>query len=122
VIITRCAGCRARWPALLAGVALGLSGALMQTLTRNPLADPGILGVNAGAGFAVVVGMTFLWCRLDVGEYLWFAFAGALFAATLLVALIGAVGGSSQNPVRLTLAGVALGGGAGRHDVRPFPA
>jgi len=45
---------------LLAGVALGLSGALMQILTRNPLADPGILGVNAGAGFAVVVGMTFL--------------------------------------------------------------
>ncbi|RJT12905.1 Fe(3+)-siderophore ABC transporter permease [Rahnella inusitata] len=92
---------------LLAGVALGLSGALMQILTRNPLADPGILGVNAGAGFAVVVGMTFFGAT-DVSQYLWFAFAGAL-AATLIVALIGAVGGGKVSPIRLTLAGVALG-------------
>lgn len=91
---------------VLAGIALGLSGVLMQTLTRNPLADPGILGVNAGAGFAVVLGITFFGAA-HVGEYLWFAFAGAMFAA-LLVALIGALGGSSLNPVRLTLAGVAL--------------
>ncbi len=92
---------------LLAGMALGLSGALMQTLTRNPLADPGILGVNAGAGFAVVVGITFFGAA-SIDGYLWFAFAGAL-AAALLVALIGALGGGRLNPIRLTLAGVALG-------------
>src|SRR5471032_2561851 len=60
---------------LLAGVALGLSGALMQILTRNPLADPGILGVNAGAGFAVVLGITFFGAA-EVSQYLWFACAG----------------------------------------------
>ncbi|RLM09860.1 ABC transporter permease [Gibbsiella quercinecans] len=92
---------------ILAGVALGLAGALMQTLTRNPLADPGILGINAGAGFAVVLGITFFGA-VSVGHYLWFAFAGALLAS-LLVALIGALGGSTINPIRLTLAGVALG-------------
>lgn len=91
---------------LLAGVALGLSGALMQILTRNPLADPGILGVNAGAGFAVVLGITFFGA-VDVSHYLWFAFAGAL-VATLMVALVGAIGGGKVSPIRLTLAGVAL--------------
>src|SRR5476651_1751897 len=91
---------------LLAGIALGLAGALMQILTRNPLADPGILGVNSGAGFAVVLGITFFGAT-NVSQYLWFAFAGALFAS-LLVALVGALGGSRVNPVRLTLAGVAL--------------
>src|SRR5471032_2686178 len=84
-----------------------LAGALMQILTRNPLADPGILGVNAGAGFAVVLGITFFGAT-DVSQYLWFAFAGAL-VATLMVALIGAIGGGKVSPIRLTLAGVALG-------------
>lgn len=92
---------------LLAGMALGLSGVLMQILTRNPLADPGILGVNAGAGFAVVIGIAFFGA-VDVRSYLWFAFAGAL-SATLLVAMIGALGRGRLDPVRLTLAGVALG-------------
>ncbi|AML57574.1 Ferric enterobactin transport system permease protein fepD [Serratia rubidaea] len=92
---------------VLAGIALGLAGALMQILSRNPLADPGILGVNAGAGFAVVLGMS-LFGASDIGQYLWFAFGGAL-CASLLVALVGALGRSTLNPVRLTLAGVALG-------------
>lgn len=91
---------------VLAGTALGLAGVLMQTLTRNPLADPGILGVNSGAGFAVVVGITFFGAS-TINHYLGFAFIGALLAA-LLVALVGALGGSRLNPVRLTLAGVAL--------------
>ncbi|MFZ1873969.1 MAG: iron chelate uptake ABC transporter family permease subunit, partial [Chania sp.] len=91
---------------VLAGIALGLAGALMQTLTRNPLADPGILGVNSGAGFAVVLGITFFGAT-DISHYLWFAFAGAFFAS-LLVALVGALGGSRLSPIRLTLAGVAL--------------
>lgn len=91
---------------ILAGVALGLAGTLMQTLTRNPLADPGILGVNSGAGFAVVLGITFFGAT-TISQYLWFAFAGALFAS-LVVALVGALGGSRISPIRLTLAGVAL--------------
>ena len=92
---------------LLAGCALGLAGALMQSLTRNPLADPGILGVNAGAGFAVVLGIA-LFGADSPADWLGFAFAGALLAS-LLVALTGALGGGRVNPVRLTLAGVALG-------------
>ncbi|MEN4769064.1 Fe(3+)-siderophore ABC transporter permease [Duffyella gerundensis] len=91
----------------LAGAALGLAGVLMQTLTRNPLADPGILGINAGAGFAVVIGIA-LFGADTPAAWLWFSFGGALLAS-LLVALTGAIGGGRANPVRLTLAGVALG-------------
>ncbi|MEE9685766.1 Fe(3+)-siderophore ABC transporter permease [Lelliottia amnigena] len=92
---------------LLAGAALGLAGALMQTLTRNPLADPGILGVNAGASFAIVLGAT-LFGLSSPTEQLMMAFCGAL-AASLLVAFTGSQGGGQLSPVRLTLAGVALG-------------
>ena len=88
---------------LLAGVALGLAGALMQTLTRNPLADPGLLGVNSGASFlgAALFGIT------SPQEQLLLAFCGAL-CASLLVAFTGSQGGGQLSPVRLTLAGVAL--------------
>ena len=92
---------------LLAGAALGLAGALMQSLTRNPLADPGILGVNAGASFAIVLGAALLGIS-SPQEQLLLAFCGAL-AASLLVALTGSQGGGQLSPVRLTLAGVALG-------------
>ena len=104
---------------LLAGGALGLAGALMQTLTRNPLADPGILGVNSGASFAIVLGAA-LFGFSSAQEQLLMAFSGAL-AASLIVAFTGSQGGGQLSPVRLTLAGVALGGGAGRiiHRNRP---
>ncbi|ROP59306.1 iron complex transport system permease protein [Enterobacter sp. BIGb0383] len=92
---------------LLAGAALGLAGALMQSLTRNPLADPGVLGVNAGASFAIVLGAAWLGIS-SPHEQLLLAFCGAL-AASLLVALTGSQGGGQLSPVRLTLAGVALG-------------
>ncbi|MCD4560949.1 Fe(3+)-siderophore ABC transporter permease [Lelliottia nimipressuralis] len=92
---------------LLAGAALGLAGALMQTLTRNPLADPGILGVNAGASFAIVLGAALFGFSSPGGQLL-MAFCGAL-AASLLVAFTGSQGGGQLSPVRLTLAGVALG-------------
>uniref|UniRef100_A0A8H9YZX9 Fe(3+)-siderophore ABC transporter permease n=1 Tax=Pseudomonas tritici TaxID=2745518 RepID=A0A8H9YZX9_9PSED len=92
---------------LLAGAALGLAGALMQTLTRNPLADPGILGVNAGASFAIVLGAA-LFGFSSPTEQLVMAFCGAL-AASLIVAFTGSQGGGQLSPVRLTLAGVALG-------------
>ncbi|EPS2039829.1 MULTISPECIES: Fe(3+)-siderophore ABC transporter permease [Citrobacter] len=92
---------------LLAGGALGLAGALMQTLTRNPLADPGILGVNSGASFAIVLGAA-LFGFSSAQEQLLMAFSGAL-AASLIVAFTGSQGGGQLSPVRLTLAGVALG-------------
>ncbi|WP_377319980.1 iron chelate uptake ABC transporter family permease subunit [Pimelobacter simplex] len=93
--------------AVVAGAALGVAGALMQAFTRNPLADPGILGVNAGAAFCVALGVTFLGIRSITG-YVWLAFAGAL-VVTAAVYLIGSTGRGRAAPVRLTLAGVALG-------------
>lgn len=91
---------------LVVGAAYGVAGALIQAMTRNPLADPGILGVNAGAGFAVTVGVG-VFGITSVTGYIWFAFIGAA-AATVLVYLIGATGGGTANPVTLVLAGVAL--------------
>ncbi|QOC94757.1 FecCD family ABC transporter permease [Micromonospora craniellae] len=91
---------------ILVGVAFGVAGALIQALTRNPLADPGILGVNAGAGFVVTVGVGFFGLTSITG-YVWFAFLGAA-VATVLVYLIGSAGRGSASPVTLVLAGVAL--------------
>ena len=100
----------ARLPRTLAGIvvgiALGMSGALLQALTRNPLADPGILGVNAGASFAMALGVT-LTGLTGLAAGTGFAWAGAL-AASLVVWTIGTINGGRVNPVRLTLAGVAL--------------
>src|SRR5256885_2411559 len=62
--------------AILAGMALGVAGALMQAVTRNPLAEPGLLGVNAGAALAVLIGMT-AFGLTSVLQYVWCAFAGA---------------------------------------------
>ncbi|MGV3491578.1 MAG: iron chelate uptake ABC transporter family permease subunit [Devosia sp.] len=92
---------------LLVGIALGLSGALIQALTRNPLADPGILGVNAGAAFAVAMGVGFFGVS-SINQYIWFSFIGAV-GATVLVYAIGSVGRGAATPVRLTLAGIAIG-------------
>lgn len=92
---------------LCVGVALGVSGALIQALTRNPLADPGILGVNAGASFFVALGVVALGVT-SIAGYMWFAFLGAL-VVTLAVYLIGSTGRGSADPVKLVLAGVALG-------------
>ncbi|MFI6284239.1 FecCD family ABC transporter permease [Streptomyces sp. NPDC051018] len=91
---------------IAAGAALGLSGALMQALTRNPLADPGILGVSAGAAFAIVLAVGVLGLG-SVHGYVWFAFAGA-FGASVLVYLLGGLGRSGTTPVKLALAGVAI--------------
>ena len=75
---------------LLAGIALGLAGAVMQGVVRNPLADPGILGVKAGAAFMVVLGIYVLGISSLLG-YVWFAFAGAA-AAAVAVYGIGSLG------------------------------
>ncbi|MHA6757719.1 FecCD family ABC transporter permease [Streptacidiphilus sp. PAMC 29251] len=91
---------------LAAGAAIGLSGALMQALTRNPLADPGMLGVSAGASFAIVLAIAVFGFGSLFG-YIWFAFAGAL-VASLVVYLLGRLGRSGLTPVKLALAGIAV--------------
>ncbi|MDQ3762582.1 MAG: iron ABC transporter permease [Actinomycetota bacterium] len=88
------------------GVALGVAGALMQGHTRNPLAEPGLLGVSNGAAFLVVIGIYALGVTSLYG-YVWFAFAGA-FAASVLVFLLGSLGRGGPTPVTLALAGVAV--------------
>lgn len=92
---------------LVVGAALGMSGALIQALTRNPLADPGILGVNAGAAFFVVLAVG-LFGITTVQGYVWFAFLGAI-VTTVVVYGVGSAGRAGATPVRLTLAGVAIG-------------
>jgi iron complex transport system permease protein len=92
---------------LVAGIALGLAGALMQALTRNPLADPGILGIDAGAAAAVVLAIRVLGVGSLTG-YIWFAFGGAA-AAFVVVYLLGTRGRSGASPERLALAGSAVG-------------
>ena len=88
---------------LLVGAALGIAGAVMQALTRNPLAEPGILGVNAGAAAAVVSAISFLGVNSLTG-YVWFAFLGA-GVVSAAVYLLG--GSRAATPVRLALAGTA---------------
>jgi iron complex transport system permease protein len=91
---------------LVAGAALGVAGTVMQTLTRNPLADPGILGINAGAAFALLLGAAVLG-RSDQGAVALLAFPGAALASLAVFSLGGGLRGEA-GPVRLTLAGAAL--------------
>ncbi|MFE3460083.1 FecCD family ABC transporter permease [Nocardiopsis aegyptia] len=91
---------------LAAGLALGMSGSLMQGLTRNPLADPGLLGVSAGAALGVVLS-TMLFGVTSLYGYIWFAFAGALVATTVVYAL-GGLGRGGAHPAKLALAGAAV--------------
>ncbi|WEK60853.1 MAG: iron chelate uptake ABC transporter family permease subunit [Candidatus Microbacterium colombiense] len=93
--------------ALVVGAALGVAGALIQALTRNPLADTGILGVGAGANVAVVIAIGLLGVTA-ISQYMWFAFIGAIIV-TVLVYALGSVGSAGATPVRLTLVGIALG-------------
>ena len=91
---------------LLVGAALGLAGCVMQGVTRNPLADPGILGVNAGAALCVVLAITFFGVS-SPGGYVWFAFVGAAVAAVIVYG-IAALGREGATPVKLALAGAAM--------------
>lgn len=91
---------------ILAGSALAVAGALMQSLTRNPFADPGLLGINAGASLAVVIGIA-TGVAHGFTAQIWVAFAGAGLTAVLVYA-IGARGAAAGAPVRLALAGVAI--------------
>ncbi|WP_097271872.1 FecCD family ABC transporter permease [Streptomyces sp. TLI_55] len=90
---------------LAVGAALGVAGAVAQAITRNPLASPTTLGINAGASFAVVVAIFALKLN-DPVEYVWFAFAGAAAAALFAQALARRAG--DIDPVRLALGGTVL--------------
>lgn len=109
--------------AILVGAALAVAGGIMQAMTANPLAEPGLLGVNVGAAFGVVIAIAFL----DVtatGVLVWIAFLGATLSAAAVHTL-----GRGAEPVRLVLAGgvvtTFLGGltasmsGSGRRDRSP---
>jgi iron complex transport system permease protein len=91
---------------LAVGAALGLAGACLQGLTRNPLADPGILGINAGAAFAMVLGISAFGVSA-LADYLWFAFAGAAVAGVLVHA-IASLGRDGATPVKLAITGAAV--------------
>jgi iron complex transport system permease protein len=94
---------------LAAGAALGLSGAILQGVTRNPLADPGIMGINAGAAAAIVLGIMVLGAQ-QLSTYIWLAFLGAA-AATAAVYGIASFGREGATPVKLALAGAAVTAG-----------
>jgi iron complex transport system permease protein len=94
---------------ILAGMALALSGAILQGITRNDLADPGIIGINSGAGAAIAV--FFLYFPIDAGAFVYMlplvAFAGALLTAVLIYAFSYSRSGGMQ-PVKLVLTGVGF--------------
>lgn len=91
--------------AAIAGGALGLAGAIMQGVTRNPLADPGILGVNIGASLAVVIGLA--WFGMTLAHaYVWTAILGAGVTSVFVYA-IGSLGRGGATPLKLALAGAA---------------
>ncbi|MCA1041148.1 iron ABC transporter permease [Bacillus infantis] len=90
---------------LMCGAALGVSGSLMQSVTRNPIADPSILGVNTGAALFVVCGISFLDIG-SAGQYIWLALAGA-FITAIFVFGIGSMGSGGATPLKLVLAGAA---------------
>ena len=91
--------------AALVGAALGLSGAVMQGVTRNPLADPWILGVTPGASLAVVTGIAFFGLA-SPATYIWVAIAGSALAASFVYA-VGSLGRGGATPLKLALAGAA---------------
>jgi iron complex transport system permease protein len=88
------------------GASLAMAGALMQALTKNPLASPGIFGINAGAGFFIVLFVTFFQVH-SLQIFTWLAFSGAALAAAI-VFIISAVGKDGATPLKLTLAGTAV--------------
>lgn len=90
---------------LLAGSALGISGALMQAITRNPIADPSVLGVNTGASLFVVIGIVFFNINTALA-YIILAISGA-FLTAIFVYIIGSLGFGGVTPIKLALAGTA---------------
>ncbi|WP_413172009.1 FecCD family ABC transporter permease [Anabaena azotica] len=92
--------------AILVGAALAVSGALMQGLTRNPLADPGILGIESGAALSVVI-VIFVFGTSSIGILTVAAFLGAGITA-ILVYFLGSLGKGGATPLNITVAGAAI--------------
>lgn len=92
--------------ATLVGAALGVSGAIMQGVTRNPMADPGILGIETGAALGVVGAVFFLQIS-SLAVYALFAFAGAALTAVVVYTL-GSAGRGGPTPLKITIAGAAV--------------
>lgn len=92
--------------AVTVGAALAVAGAIIQGLTRNRLADPGLLGINAGAVLAVVLAI-YLFRISSAAQYAWFGFAGAAIVGVIVYAL-GSMGRSGATPAKLTIAGAAV--------------
>ncbi|APC49521.1 iron ABC transporter [Virgibacillus halodenitrificans] len=101
---------QARIPRALIAAAVGgslaIAGAIMQGLTNNPLASPSLFGVNAGASFLVVVGISFLGFTSS-GSFTWLAFAGAA-VSSIIVYVLGSMGRDGITPIKITLAGAAI--------------
>ncbi|NOV01039.1 FecCD family ABC transporter permease [Paenibacillus planticolens] len=93
--------------AVAVGACLAVAGAVMQVLTRNPLASPSVFGINAGASLFIVIGLVLYGSALTMNMMIWIAFAGALFVSICVYAM--AMRGSWFEPVKLTLAGAAMG-------------
>lgn len=91
--------------AMIAGAGLAVSGAIMQAVTKNPLASPGLLGINAGAAFAVVASLSITGVSGDA--LVWYAFGGAAFAA-FCVFFIGSIGRVGATPLIMVLAGAVV--------------
>lgn len=91
---------------LVVGAAIGVCGVVLQGLTRNPLAEPGILGINAGAALSVVIGIK-LFALSTVGGYVWFALIGAVITA-VVVQLLALLAPVRAQPVTMALAGAAV--------------
>lgn len=91
---------------LLVGAALAVAGAIMQAITNNPLASPGLFGINAGAAFAVVLSVALFGSSSDAG-HAWFAFGGAALAAVIVFA-VGSAGRGGATPLKLAIAGAVL--------------
>ncbi|MEV0649445.1 iron chelate uptake ABC transporter family permease subunit [Phytomonospora sp. NPDC050363] len=92
--------------AIVVGMALGIGGTLLQGVARNPLADPGVMGINAGAALAIVGGIMLIGVQ-SAGGYVWFSFIGAGIA-TVIVYGLAATGREGATPVKLALAGAAV--------------
>jgi iron complex transport system permease protein len=88
------------------GASLALAGALMQAITRNPLASPSLFGVNAGASFFIVLAVSFFSVS-SLSQFTWIAFTGAA-VASVMVYFLGAMGRDGLTPIKLTLAGAAM--------------
>jgi iron complex transport system permease protein len=90
---------------IMAGASLGISGALMQSITRNPIADPSILGVNTGASLFVVIGIAFFNIN-SANQYIWIALLGAGVTSVFVYA-VASIGNGGMTPLKLALSGAA---------------